>query len=919
MGDASTTDAVSHWETDPLKATLERLPEEVVPGETIPSDEILDTFVAWAADKGLALYPAQEEAVFSILEDQHVLLATPTGSGKSLVATAFLYKALCDGKKGFYTCPIKALVSEKFFDLCKVFGAERVGLMTGDASVNPDAPIMCGTAEVLANMALRTPEPPADFVVMDEFHYYGDVERGIAWHLPLVTMPEARFLLMSATLGDTFRIERSVEDFTATPIAKVTGTTRPVPLYFDYKETGLQETISDLIANDQAPIYLVNFTQRAAAEQAQNLMSVDVANKEQKAAIKKALAGERFPSPYGKLLQKFLMHGIGVHHAGLLPRYRRLVERLAQDGLLKVISGTDTLGVGVNVPIRSVLFTQLCKFDGTKDRILAVREFQQIAGRAGRRGYDDKGFVIAQAPPHVIEAKKQAAKSSNKSKGQKKKKSASASPPKKGYVPWNKDTFDRLANGQPEALAPQFEIGQGLLLALLQSEKGDAKRGAGYRLAVDLIANTHLTDGAKSRQRKLAAQAFRTLRQAGLVTVEREEGSPVPVPRPAPDLQRDFSIHHTLTLYLLDALEQLDTDAETHAWDLLTLVESILENPRNILIAQERKAKTAAIEEMKAAGMEYEDRMEALEKISWPKPNETFLYETFNAFREKHPWVRGSNVTPKSITRDLLENYCGFHDYVRAYDLERTEGVLLQYLSETYKALTHSVPEGNRTPDVEDLRLQLEGVLETVDTSLMDEWLGLQGKAPIENLEAKQEAQAAAEGEEKKKRRSGLRDLLADGRALRARMRAEMHRLLGAMATQDVDSMATALRESPNDYELKKTIGPFFEAHDAIDLSPAARAPNHTTIVKLDDGGGNGAGGTWEITQRILPKAKAGAVPQVAYATGADDADAINDIEDEAEASAWALTCRLTVDPELEAAFRADPSIPLIELESVGE
>ena len=505
------------------------------------------------AGLGLSLYPAQEEALFEILAGKHVVLATPTGSGKSLVATAFLWKALCEGKTGFYSCPVKALVNEKFFDLCACFGPEQVGLLTGDASVNSSAPILVGTAEILSNMALRrsrvgSPPAPADFVVMDEFHYYGDRERGIAWQIPLCILKDTTFLLMSATLGDTSAIEKKLQDFTGREVAAVRGAQRPVPLDFEYREIPLHETIAELIRANRAPIYLVNFTQRTAAEEVQNLMSVEVIDKPDKEAIKQALHGERFDSPYGKELQRFLRHGIGLHHAGLLPRYRRLVERLSQQGLLKVISGTDTLGVGVNIPIRTVLFTQLCKYDGQKDIILGVREFKQIAGRAGRKGFDERGWVVAQAPAHIVENLRLKAKAAGGKKVHMQK------PPQKGYVHFDRGTFDRLRNGTPEALESRFAVSHGLLLSLLQGESGDANRGGGYRKLLELIAACHDSDVMKARHRRTAAACFRVLRKAGLVEVVIDETARCPHPVPSPSLQDDFSLHQTLALYLVDTL-----------------------------------------------------------------------------------------------------------------------------------------------------------------------------------------------------------------------------------------------------------------------------------------------------------------------------------------------------------------------------
>ena len=357
----------------------------VLPARGAATDDILAAFMSYASGAGLELYPAQEEALLEILAGKHVVLNTPTGSGKSLVATAMHFKALAEERRSFYTSPVKALVSEKFFALCRLFGPDRVGMLTGDASINRDAPIVCCTAEILANMALRDAAADVDYVIMDEFHYYADRERGMAWQVPLLCLDRATFLLMSATLGDVEVITKGLTATTGREVAVVRGRIRPVPLDFQYRETPLHETIDDLVKTGRAPIYLVNFTQRAAADEAQNLMSVDLSSKTEKEALKAALVNVAFDTPYGKDFQRFLRHGIGIHHAGLLPRYRLLVERLAQEGLLKVVSGTDTLGVGVNVPIRTVLFTQLCKFDGEKSGILGVREFHQIAGEPGAR------------------------------------------------------------------------------------------------------------------------------------------------------------------------------------------------------------------------------------------------------------------------------------------------------------------------------------------------------------------------------------------------------------------------------------------------------------------------------------------------------------------------------------------------------
>lgn len=843
------------------------------------ADEILGSFLAYVSELGLELYSAQEEAVFELLAGKHVVLTTPTGSGKSLVATAFLWKAICEGKRGFWSCPVKALVNEKFFDLCAAFGAKNVGLVTGDASVNRDAPILCGTAEILANMCLRGGPAEVDFVVMDEFHYYGDRERGMAWQLPLIAMPRATFLLMSATLGDTTPIERSLKEVSGREVAVISGMARPVPLEMEYRESPLHETIAELVREARAPIYLVNFTQRAAAEEAQNLLSVDFNTKAEKEAIKVALRGQRFASPYGKEMQKLLRHGLGLHHAGLLPRYRRLCERLAQQGLLKVICGTDTLGVGVNIPIRTVLFTQLCKYDGQKDVILSVREFHQIAGRAGRKGFDDRGYVVAQAPAYVIENKRLAAKSAATGKKVHKQK-----PPDKGYVHWDKGTFDRLVGGKPEALVSRFAVTPGLLLGLLQGEGHDLTRGGGYRRLLEIISACHETPVARRRLKSAACEVFRRLRRASLVEIRRDERSRNPYPAPHPSLQRDFSLHHTLSLYLIETLDKLDVASPNYAFDVLSLVEAILENPRPILMAQLDREKGKLIAELKAAGVEYEERMQKLEEVEWPKPNRDFIYATFNDFVSRHPWLDDENISPKAAAAELLEGFCSFHDYVRELGVARVEGVLLRYLSEVYRALSQSVPQRHRTPEVDELALTLGGVVRGVDASLLEEWEGMRdgGTAP----QGEPEDAAGTPGRALGRGRDPLEALLADPRALASRVRAELHRLLGALARKSWDEALEALRRSTDDAgpgewtaaRLEAQLQPFFAERGAPVTTPAARRPEHTHLVEIEPR-------LWDVQQRLLDR------------EGHDD---------------WAIYARV----DLREGLPADG--PLIELDRIG-
>jgi superfamily II RNA helicase len=708
--------------TPPL---LERLPQSDDP------DKILDAFLDFAIDRGLELYPAQEEAIVELLAGNHVILDTPTGSGKSLVALAAHFAALATGQRSFYTAPIKALVSEKFFSLCHDLGSDRVGMLTGDASVNPTAPVICCTAEILANMALRDgAAAPADVVIMDEFHFYSDRDRGWAWQVPLIELTGAQFLLMSATLGPPRRFQEDLERRTGRPCTLVKRGERPVPLEFEYRETPLHESLAELMRRGLAPVYLVHFTQNAAVDAAQALTSVDLCTKEEKAAIKEAIGGFRFDSPFGADLRRYLHHGIGVHHAGLLPKYRLLVEKLAQEGRLKVICGTDTLGVGINVPIRTVLFTQLCKYDGATTRVLQVREFRQIAGRAGRKGYDDKGWVWCQAPEHVVENLR--AEAAAQSDPKKRKKLVKRKPPEFGYAHWSADTFRRLSEAEPEQLKSSFGVNHAMLLNLLD------RPGDGCGAVRHLLQETHEPRKDFRRHVRRAIAIYRSLVAQKILEVLDEPDDRGRRVRIDLDLQEDFRLNQPLSPWVLDTVERLDRSSPEYAADMLTVVESVLENPTAVLAKQIDRAKSEALAAMKRAGIEYEERMERLAEVTYPKPREDFIYETFNAWRARHPWVE-DNIRPKSVARELFERAMTVKEYVSDYGLKRSEGVLLRYLSDAYKALVQTVPIAASTDDVEDLIDWLGSTVRAVDSSLIDEWERLKNPDAVAEKDVRDE------------------------------------------------------------------------------------------------------------------------------------------------------------------------------------
>lgn len=843
------------------RAPLEKLLGELA-GPGASRDDILDLFLQYIDELGMQPYQAQEEAFLELFSGKHVILNTPTGSGKSLVALALHFLAMAENKVSFYAAPTKALVNEKFFALCDAFGARNVGLLTGDASINSRAGLICCTMEILSNMALRSDDLAADCAVLDEFHYYGDEQRGIAWQIPLITLSQTQFLLMSATLGDTSEIGRRLREFSGREVAVVSNDLRPVPLQFEYRETPVHQTIEDLLQVGEAPIYLVNFTQRDCAEQAQNLTSVNICSREEKKAIAAELAGERFTTPYGKEFLRFVRNGIGVHHAGLLPRYRRVVERLAQAGLVKVISGTDTLGVGVNIPIRTVLLRQLYKYDGHKSALLSARQFHQIAGRAGRKGFDEHGRVVVQAPEWLIENRRIKAKIAANT-NLKKKLSLKKPPPR--AVAWDRARFEKLLASPPEPLEPRFEVSFGMVLNLLAGEGGTS--AGGYRRLLELISRSHASQREKKYQRRRAAIVFRALTGAGILKVEPGAGgATVEI---ADELQDDFSLNHSLSLYLVETLELLDPDSEVLALDMLSLVEAVIDSPKVILRRQLDKLKGELLARLKAEGVEYQERMEALDKLEHPKPNAEFIYDTFNAFAEQHPWLSGENIRPKSIAREMYEDMSDFNDYVRQYKLERSEGVLLRYLGQAYKTAVQNVPEQQWNDDFIDILAYLYGVVGRTDSSLLDEW-ELLVAGPAERGRPQ-----AGPGREPPQR-------VFDRRAFAARARNELHVLLKCLADRDYRSAARAVGLAQEDKlsaaEIEKQMEAYFEEHAAIDTTPRARQARNTILIQESDS-------CWSARQKIID-------PE-----GDED---------------WTIYCRIDLDQA------RDPAEPLIELERIG-
>ena len=799
------------------------------PEPWLKADQAFERFLEWTGSRGIELWEHQEEALMDLAAGNHVILGTPTGSGKSLVALGMLFMGMAQGKRSYYTAPIKALVSEKFFDLVQVLGRENVGMITGDTHINTSAPVICCTAEILANDALREGEDTdVGCVAMDEFHFFADPDRGWAWQVPLLTLPHTQFMLMSATLGDISAIAASLREHTDSDVDLVVDAPRPVPLSYDYVKTPLEGTVELAMRNNEAPLYIVHFSQDAALSTAQSLANFGIATKEQREQIKEMARGTHFTTAFGKILKRLLSCGVGVHHAGMLPRYRLLVEKLAQQGLLPVICGTDTLGVGINVPIHTVVLTALTKFDGYKMRRLRAREFHQIAGRAGRSGFDTEGMVIAEAPEYEIENAKLLLKAGDDPKKLRKIKKKK---PPEGFVTWNEQTFQRLIETQPETLKPRLRITHSMVLSMVE-QGGDARARVS-----ELIAKSLQTDEEKLKLNVRADEIFATLIDSGVVV--RTEVPPAPdAPADAlpeadyaltVDLPEDFALDQPLSPFLLAALELLDPESDTYTFDLISMVEATLEDPKQVLRAQERAARSRAMAEMKADGIDFEERKERLQDVTYPKPLEDLLDTAFATYCAEVPWANDYELSPKSVLRDMLEGANDFKGYIQKLNIARSEGILLRYLAEAFRSLDRTVPVAKRNEQLEDIISWLGFMVRSVDSSLVDEWEAAGDPAALDMAPPSAADQVVAD-------RRGVTLLVRNALIRRVTLAArERYDQLGEL---DSDFGMTATR-------WERALDAYHEQHEEILTDADARSSAMLSIDEADEQGAH----VWHVHQ----------------------------------------------------------------------
>lgn len=890
-----------------MSATLNEILDDLEDAGRLGDDDALyEAFTSWAASTGRRLYPHQEEALVEILAGNHVIAATPTGSGKSMIALAAHFTSMAHGGRSYYTAPLKALVSEKFFDLVSLFGADNVGMVTGDVSLNADAPIVCCTAEILANQSLREgPSLDADMVVMDEFHFYGDRQRGWAWQVPLLELTAPQVVAMSATLGDTSHFERSWKERTGRDVALVNDAERPVPLEFDYVVDRLPDTVERLLGEGRWPVYIVHFSQRDAVATAQSFDRSSLISADQKKEIAAQLAGVSFTKGFGQTLKSLLAQGIGVHHAGMLPRYRRLVERLTQAGLLPIVCGTDTLGVGINVPIRTVLMTSLVKYDGRRMRHVSAREFHQIAGRAGRAGFDTVGFVRVLAPEHEVEsarerarlsAAQEAARDAREAKRARKKSAKKRKGPEAGEVSWTRSTFDRLVEAAPEKLTSRFEMTHAMVLNVLAGAPA-AGRDPGEHL-VWLARNNDDPVSDRNPHLRRLGEIYTSMKQAGVVehmSSSRASASGEPRLRAATDLPDDFALNQPLSPFALAALELLDPGSPTFALDVVSVIESVLEDPRPLLFAQEKAARAEAVAAMKAEGLEYEERMAALEEVTWPRPLASLLGDAFAVYVRANPWIGDQEISPKSVVREMIENALTFTGIVGRYDVGRSEGIVLRYLTDAYRALRQIVPDELMTEELRAIISWLSALIRAVDSSLLDEWEAMStGQAlPASEGDGTQGTELAFGADE-----DGTVAFSANRHAFRTAIRRALFERVEAMSRDDVGALArldeacrTPIASPWGEEEWDSVLERYWAEHEWIGIDQRARA---TSLCALNEAP------TREDVLELAPAA----APSAAMRAQAARIEELSETVDDAPAGSLWLATQTLVDPEEDMDWR---------------
>ncbi len=664
-------------------------------------------------------YPVQEQAFARIFAGESVLVTVPTGTGKTLMAKAGIQKALDSGQRAVYTTPLRALTEEKYRELCEDFGEVNVGFATGDFKVNREAPIQVEVAEILWNRIFGDRgRCPADIVIMDEGHYFNDFERGYVWEQSIIGLhPDAQLVILSATVGRPEQFCHWVELTRRVPMKLVESRERKVPLYHEYHESYLIEMVRELAASEDVPAIIFVFGRERCFDTARLLKSCRrFTSDEEKQRIEKLCDEALLDSGVSKELRSLLVHGIGIHHAGILPRYKRLVEEMALERLIKFVVSTETISAGINLPAKRVVFPSLRKYIRRKARLVTPAEYHQMSGRAGRPQFDKEGIALVLAPENVVQDMRKEIKDAKK-KGHRVDEErirrgaysrARADAKRRDDVIWDAEIHQQLVKGEPAELRSKTRITAEQVLAIglpdlteetlpgatedaegegadepssasdssgeSSSERGESATRPHEKLdIVTVVDNLLLTDRERRESQKLLAQVTDNLRAIGIID---EHGKQIAG-------EMISQLHGMDGLFLYHAFMNHQFEYE----DCRELVEFLIDHDviQRILdrkIWEQRKEwirNRLREKRQENPQVTWEDVEEEYEREF---PRELSRVETIHqefSAKVPHPELHGGKAQ-KNVWATIEEEDVAFLEFVDRHSLGHEEGSLFSYL-----------------------------------------------------------------------------------------------------------------------------------------------------------------------------------------------------------------------------------------------
>ena len=692
--------------------------------------------------RGLEPYPVQEQAITKIFAGESMLVTVPTGTGKTLMAKAALHLALGRGQRAVYTTPLRALTEQKYRELCADFGDGYVGFATGDYKVNRDAPIQVEVAEILWNRIVADKHvSPAEIVVMDEGHYFNDPERGYVWEQAIIGLdPRVQLIILSATIGRPEQFCHWVELTRRVPLALVESRERKIPLVHEFREEMLIETVRELAHSGDVPAIIFVFGREQCFEVARLLKSCRrFTTDEEKLKVEAMCDAALLASGAAKEIKPLLSHGIGIHHAGILPRYKALVEQLALERLIKFVVSTETIAAGINLPARTVVFPSLRKFIKKVPRIVTAAEYHQMAGRAGRPQFDDKGLAITLAPEEIVSDLKKELKDARKSGPDheaKVKKTVynRAHAQRKGELIWTPEVHAELVRGEPAELRSKTKITAEQVLAiglpdLMQAvlPGGAVKSETDQRMAdaeaslppsmrldiVTVIDNLLLTERERKELHKTLAQLVENLRAIGVLD---EHGKQV-----GGQMIRELQGMDGLFIFYVLFNHQLDYV------ELRELVEYLIDHD----IIQRHLDRKGEDEKREWMRTKIRELREGNPQVSWEDvealwekehPRELTKVELIHqelSSKLPHPELHGGKK-PKTIWATLEESGLPFLEFVEKHHLEHEEGNLFSYLVRVMN-FARKLGDASKLSELEDMAERVQRILAHVDVRLVDD------------------------------------------------------------------------------------------------------------------------------------------------------------------------------------------------------